>query len=79
MVVAYVYYALDNHPIAEFTITWDGSRWTDRTTSADPSPRAETRMAYSPDTAQVVMFGPTSETWVWNGTKWSLWEPAGGA
>ena len=78
-VVAYVYFALDNHPVAEYTISWDGSRWTDRTTPADPSPRAETRMAYSPDTDQVVMYGPTAETWLWNGTKWSLWEPAGTA
>src|SRR4029077_2782672 len=29
-VVAYVYYAQDNHPVTAYTITWDGNRWTDR-------------------------------------------------
>ena len=77
--VAYVYYALDNHPVAEYTITWDGTKWIDRTTPDDPSPRAETRMAYDPVSRQVILYGPTSETWVWDGSKWSLWEQAGGA
>ena len=78
-VVAYVYFGLDNNPVAEYTITWDGTRWTDRTTSDDPSPRAETRMAYDPGRGEVVMYGPTSELWVWEGSKWSLWRPAEGA
>ena len=85
-VVGYVYYALDNHPVAEYTITWDGARWTDRTTSADPSPRAETPMAFDADTRQVVLYGgtfidpqPFSDTWLWDGSKWSLWQAAGGA
>ena len=77
--VAYVYYALDNHPVAEYTITWDGARWIDRTRSDDPSPRAETRMAYDPATHQVVMYGPTSDLWAWDGSRWSLWRPAEGA
>ena len=77
-VVAYVYHAVDGDPLAEYTISWNGTRWTDRTTGQDPTPRAETRMAYDPDTKQVLMYGPTSETWIWDGRTWSLWQPAAG-
>jgi hypothetical protein len=75
-VVGYVYYASDNQILAEYTIVWDGTKWTDRTGAQDPAPRAEVRMTYDPDTSQVVLYGPTSETWTWNGTAWSSWEPA---
>ncbi len=75
-IVGYVYYALDNHPTAEFTIAWNGVRWTDRTGATDPSPRAEVRVAYDPETNQFVLFGPTADTWIWNGTSWSVWLPA---
>jgi hypothetical protein len=75
-VVGYVYYASDNQPLAEYTIVWDGTKWTDRTGAQDPTPRAEVRMTYDPDTSQVVLYGPTSETWTWTGTAWSTWEPA---
>jgi hypothetical protein len=78
-VVAYVYFGLDNNPVAEYTITWDGTRWTDRTSSSDPSPRAETRMAYDPETQQVVLYGPQPETWTWDGQNWSLWAMPGAA
>jgi hypothetical protein len=78
-VVAYVYYALDNHPVAEYTMTWDGSRWTDRTTSGDPSPRADTAMAYDAAAGETVLFGgdyldpvPYSQTWTWNGSAWTV-------
>lgn len=77
--VAYVYYALDNHPVAEYTITWDGTSRTDRTTAGDPSPRAEPRLAYDPDSKQVVLYGPNSELWTWDGANWSLWRPDAGA
>jgi hypothetical protein len=78
-VVAYVYHALDNQPVAGFTMTWDGSRWTDRTTSGDPSPRADTAMAFDASAGEVVLYGgdyidpvPYSETWTWNGSSWAL-------
>jgi hypothetical protein len=77
-VVGYVYYASDNQPLAEYTIVWDGTKWTDRTGTQDPTPRAEVRMTYDPDTSQVVLFGPTYETWTWDGSVWALWEPAAG-
>lgn len=85
-VVAYVYFSLDANPVSEYTITWDGTGWTDRTTGDDPSPRAETPMAYDADTKQVVLFGgfygspgPYDETWTWDGQKWSLWGKPGAA
>ncbi|GAC1506413.1 MAG: hypothetical protein NVS1B3_06030 [Candidatus Dormibacteraceae bacterium] len=75
-VVGYVYFASDNQPLAEYTIVWDGTKWTDRTGAQDPSPRAEVRMTYDLDTSQIVLYGPTSETWIWNGSAWSSWTPA---
>jgi hypothetical protein len=75
-IVGYVYYSSDNHPLAEYTIVWDGTKWTDLTGRQDPSPRAEVRMTYDPDAGEVVLYGPTSETWTWNGTAWSVWNPA---
>jgi hypothetical protein len=74
--VGYVYLASDNHPETEYTIAWDGSQWIDRTGAQDPTPRAEVRMTYNPDTNQVVLYGPTSETWTWSGSTWSVWQPA---
>ena len=74
-VVGYVYDASDNNPVAEYTIAWDGKNWTNRTGAQDPTPRAEVRMTYDPDTNQIVLYGPTSETWTWNGTAWSVWAP----
>lgn len=73
-VVGYVYDTSAGEP-AEHTIAWDGTKWADRTDAQDPSPRAEVRVTYDPDTAQVVLYGPTAETWTWNGTAWSVWEP----
>jgi hypothetical protein len=85
-VVAYVYYAQDNRPAAEYTITWDGTRWTNRSTSTDPSPRAGGSITYDGATGQVVLYGgvfdqpqPFAETWLWDGTTWSLWRTAAGA
>jgi Galactose oxidase, central domain len=75
-VVGYVYYASDNQPLAEYTIVWDGTKWTDITGAQDPTPRAEVRMTYDPATNQVVLYGPTAETWTWNGAAWSVWGPA---
>lgn len=72
-VVAYIYFALDNHPVTEYTITWDGTRWTDRSTPGDPSPRAIVSLAFDPETNQVVLYGPGDELWTWDGAAWSLW------
>lgn len=74
-VVAYVYFALDNNPVREYTMTWDGASWTDRSTAGDPSPRAETQMAYDQEHQQVVLYGPETETWTWDGSNWALSKP----
>jgi hypothetical protein len=74
-VVGYVFDTSANEP-AEFTVVWDGGQWTDRTGATDPTARAEVRMTYDPETSQVVLYGPTAQTWIWNGTAWSVWQPA---
>jgi len=73
-VVAYVYFGIDNQPIAEYTITWNGTRWTDRTSPRDPSPRVGIAMAYDAERNQIVMFGPAAgpETWIWDGGTWAI-------
>lgn len=78
-VVAYVYYALDNHPVAEYTMTWDGKGWADRTTKTDPSPRADTALAYDDAAGETVLYGgdyvdpvPYAQTWTWSGSSWTL-------
>jgi hypothetical protein len=78
-VVGYGSLAVEGHPLAEFTIVWDGTAWADRTGPSDPTPRAEVRMAYDPDTSQVVLYGPTAETWTWDGRAWSSWSPSTGS
>ncbi len=73
-VVGYVY-----SPAGAYTITWDGSAWSDRTSGQQPSVRAETAIAYDSSTHAVLLYGgsftdpmPYSDTWGWNGTGWSL-------
>jgi hypothetical protein len=77
-VLGYVYNPAANQPVAEYTIVWDGTKWIDRTGATDPSPRADAGMTYDPDTRQVVLYGPTPETWTWNGLSWALLTPASG-
>jgi hypothetical protein len=84
-VIAYVYFGLDPYPPAEYTIAWDGTRWTDRTNASDPSPRADAAIAFDSASGKVVLYGgtfdqpqPFGETWLWDGSTWSLWrQPAG--
>ena len=85
-IVGFVYFGLDNHEPAGYTLTWDGVQWTDRTNASQPSPRADAGIAYDEATGQVVLYGgsfdqpqPFSETWVRDGSTWSLWSPAAGA
>jgi hypothetical protein len=85
-VVAYVYFGLDPYPPAEYTISWDGTRWTDRSNASDPSPRSDAAIAYNEAGGQVVLYGgrfdqpqPFAETWLWDGSTWSLSREAAGA
>ncbi len=36
-IVAFVYFGLDHNEPARYTMTWDGTRWTDRTETGGPS------------------------------------------
>jgi Kelch motif len=68
-------------------ITWDGARWAQAPGDGQfPGPRAQAAVAYDGANANVVVYGgmyidpvPYSETWIWSGAGWSLWEPAVGA
>lgn len=67
------------------TDTWErnGSTWA-RVTSAGPSRREGTAMAYDAPRDQIVLFGGyyaaayLSDTWVWDGTDWIPLDPGSG-
>lgn len=70
------------------TWSWNGDIWTQRSPSpAIPSPRNRHAMAYDSSQNVTVLFGgntgdsflPSSETWEWNGTIWSLQSSSGPA
>jgi len=64
------------------TWEWDGRNWTQLSPATTPPGRTNHAMAYDRSTGRVVMFGgetsvvPTrslsNETWVWDGTDWTL-------
>jgi hypothetical protein len=63
------------------TWVWDGTTWTEKSTSGPPGRYAEA-MAYDVLHSQVVLFGGlthnsyANDTWVWNGTNWTQKSPA---
>lgn len=68
------------------TWTFDGETWTHHATIGEPRRRTGATMAYDPSTGRVVMFGGAdpigfalysyfSETWTWDGTKWTQAHP----
>jgi RHS repeat-associated protein len=67
------------------TWTWNGSTWTDRTSSLKSAPhaRARAQAAYDQARDQVVLFGGSpgglgilGDTWTWNGDGWTEQAPA---
>jgi len=65
------------------TWTWDGTNWTQQLLTLPPPPRYGAPMAYDPDAQKVVLFGGNdashsgsgngfTDTWEWDGSKWSL-------
>jgi hypothetical protein len=65
------------------TWTWDGLNWSQQHPPVSPLPRAFARMAYDQAVGKVVLFGGkivsglatetvTNETWLWDGTTWTL-------
>ena len=64
--------------LAAYTMTWDGSTWTDRSSNKQPSGETDSLIVYDVASNQVVVFGgsrssadPYSETWTWDGTSWT--------
>jgi uncharacterized protein YjbI with pentapeptide repeats len=67
------------------TWEWNGTTWTQLAPVTSPPIRDDASMAYDAATDQVVLYGgyepnsaPTngSDTWIWNGTNWTLAEAA---
>jgi hypothetical protein len=72
------------HPNAQLladTWEWDGTTWTRREPSSQPSPRASMAMAYDRERKVVVLFGGAAatatagDTWEWDGDSWTLHTP----
>ena len=62
--------------------TWefDGSTWSRRYPSQQPTPAFSCGMAYDPIRQQSVLFGDANpETWTWNGNNWTLAATSGPA
>ena len=70
------------------TWIWDGSNWSQKSPTASPSRRANHAMVYSSSQHKILLYGgggyigggfgtpATDETWTWNGTNWTLENPA---
>jgi hypothetical protein len=74
------YRSIPIEPIND-TWTWDGHRWTQRTSADNPSPRRGAAITDYPDRRVVLMFGGASpelhdDTWLWNGSGWQQVSPA---
>ena len=61
----------------EDTWEFDGSEWSQRSSSDGPTPRSRHAMAYDLTGQRVILFGgwdgtePLSDTWAWNGSDWA--------
>ena len=54
------------------TWTYDGTDWTQQTTTHSPSARERASMAFDPATGKIVLFGGgRSDTWSYDGTDWT--------
>ncbi|HEX5052843.1 MAG TPA: kelch repeat-containing protein [Planctomycetota bacterium] len=67
------------------TWLWDGTNWTNVSPASSPSPRILSAMAYDATRQRIVLFGgdeaiggggALGDTWLWDGTTWSLATPA---
>lgn len=69
-----------NGTLLNDTWTWDGSNWTQLTTSASPTARA-TEMAWDPNSQRVLVFGGqdsngrVNDTWTFDGSTWISMTP----
>ena len=64
------------------TWTWDGMRWTQRTSAASPAAREGAALTDDPDHKLVLLFGGAdsstlrNDTWLWDGSGWKEARPA---
>lgn len=76
------------HGLRQDTWEWDGSSWSDRTPSQNPSPRAGHAMAFDSERGRVVMAGgykqvgdygsvALQDVWEWDGAAWTERTPPG--
>ncbi|MEO0593920.1 MAG: hypothetical protein AAFZ38_10095 [Myxococcota bacterium] len=73
------------------TWVWDGAGWSDRSSVSSPGPRSGHTMVYDVARERVVLFGgreteddqlrsrEVNDTWVWDGSSWSLEEMSSSA
>jgi hypothetical protein len=73
--------ACDATVAAGDTWTWDGSNWTQQSSTLSPPPRYSSAMTYNSDTGQVLLYGGcildscdtvSADLWSWDGASWSL-------
>jgi hypothetical protein len=67
------------------TWEWNGSVWTQRVTTVQPSPRFDAAMAFGFQLGRVMLFGgrtdhtvagQLNDTWMWDGVQWTQLAPA---
>jgi galactose oxidase-like protein len=66
------------------TWEWDGTAWTERSTTTSPGPRYGHALAYDAARSRVLLFGgydfysglPLADTWEWDGNAWVETAPA---
>lgn len=62
----------DGSPTLADTWLWDGTDWTEATTSPSPAPRVFGGFAWQPDRKRLLLFGGLSNAaWEWDGAGWS--------
>ena len=76
-------YGVSNNTLLNDTWEWDGTNWTQATTTDAPSPRVNSMMAYDDATGLLMLFGgypdggstSFNDTWAWTGRDWTQLNP----
>ena len=68
----------NNNGYLNDTWIWNGTTWTDKTTSTSPSFRIRGTMAFDAARGEIVLFGGEylNDTWTWNGATWTEESPS---
>jgi hypothetical protein len=76
--------SVDGTQLLGDTWAWNGTGWTQISAEGAPATRYES-VAYDPDQQEIIVYAapgnlkatppvtPVSQTWVWKGTRWTLW------